>query len=84
MSAPSPVPDWLVVSPTLVKPLHGPEMLDAVAYLAWFGFQPVAAEVSMKNVLPRLNNAGPHPFRSRGSGTIRLQSTIQMFVAWGR
>ena len=38
----------VVASPTLVQPVHGPEMLVAVAYWAWLGFQPVAAEVSRK------------------------------------
>ncbi|MFC6680176.1 hypothetical protein ACFQE7_30175 [Nonomuraea ferruginea] len=38
----------VVPSPTLVHPVHGPEMLDAVAYRAWFGLHPVAPEVSRK------------------------------------
>ncbi|MEV0820012.1 hypothetical protein [Nonomuraea rubra] len=39
---------YVVPSPTLVQPVHGPEMLDAVAYFAWFGFHPVAPDVSRK------------------------------------
>ncbi|MEE3918430.1 hypothetical protein V2I01_07095 [Micromonospora sp. BRA006-A] len=42
----------MVPLPTSVQPLHGPEMLGAVAYRAWFGLQPVAPEVSRKYVEP--------------------------------
>ncbi|GAA2131474.1 hypothetical protein [Streptomyces synnematoformans] len=33
---------------SLTGPPHAPETLDAVAYWAWLGLQPVAPEVSRK------------------------------------
>jgi len=64
----------VVELPTFDHPVHGPETLEAVAYCAWFGLHPVAAEVSMKYVLPRLNRAGA----SRCASFQKLPTTLAM------